>query len=394
MDSKQLPILIVGGGMGGMSTALALAQKGFSSLILEQADQFRETGAGVQVCPNVFKMYEMLNMAPLLNEISFFPESLVYLDGISGQEFVRLPLGQQLRAHFGYPFGVFHRENFMRSLVKECKKSPFIQFAISAKVKDFEEVNEKVIVRTENGAVFEGAALIGADGLFSTIRERMIGDKIQHSGHIACRGVIPIDKIPENLRFDSVYHWTRPKAHLVHYPLKNEGLFNIVAIFQSSKQCDLSAPIDSAEEMHQSFEGSRIEVLTLLSMLDAKQMWRLCDRDPISEWSQGRITLLGDAAHPTLPYVTQGVGMAIEDALVLAHNVEHFKGDYASAFQAYQKNRYLRTGAAQLLARLYGEINHASGVARQLRNTILSTKTVQECYDWLAYMYQAPQDFS
>jgi len=384
--SKNLPILIVGGGIGGLSLALALAQKNIRSQVLEQAPSIRETGAGIQLCPNVFKMFDRLGFVDEIVKIAFFPENLIYTDGFTGQNIYKVPFGDPFLKRFKYPYGVFHREELLHFLNDECKKSHLISLVTSARIIDFEEVNDKVLARAENGTIYEGEALVGADGLWSVVRERLIGDgKPKPSGLVSYRGVAPISKIPKRFLSPNVYHWVKP-AHLVYYQIHHGELFNIVAVFHAEGR----KPEDtfgSQEELHEQFKDTPPEMLELLTMVNKSQSWVLSDRDPIDNWSKGRITLMGDAAHPTLPHLTQGAGMAIEDALVLAHKIVMFNKNYASAFIAYQKERYLRTARVQLFSRLYKEIFHATGVARELRNQLLATRTTEDNYDWIAWAY-------
>lgn len=387
MPTQKLPVVIVGGGIGGMTLALALAQRNIQSIILEQAPMVRETGAGIQLCPNVFKMFDLLGLTEEMNKIAFFPDNLIYVDGFNGKEVMRIPLGDSIRSRFGQPYGVYHREELLRTLCNECKKSKLIKIITSARIIDFEEIDDLVIARTEEGSTFEGEALIGADGLWSAIRERLIGDgKPKPSGLVSYRGVVPIDQVPQRFLSESVTHWVKP-AHLVYYKIHGGEIFNVVAVYHT----DLTRePMDfsgNPEELEEQFKDTPEDMLELLSMVNPSISWMIYDRDPIENWSKGRITLMGDAAHPTLPHLTQGAGMAIEDAVVLAHKIHLFENDYTQAFLSYQKERYLRTARVQIFSRLYKEIFHATGVERNLRNQILSTKTTQDHYDWLAWAY-------
>ena len=388
MVINKNPIIIVGGGIAGLTTALSLAQKNISSIVLEQAQQLRETGAGIQLCPNVFKMFEYLGITKSMAEIAVFPENLVYIDGITGERFLNISLGKDLVSRFKYPYGVFHREELLRALAKECQNSPFITLITASKVIDVDERDDKVFAKTEEGSVYEGEALIGCDGLWSVVRSYVIGKENPHfSGHVAYRGVVPLNSVEKHLCPNNVVHWVRDNAHLVHYPIGSQGLFNIIAIFQTEKTYEFDDISGNPEELHGRFEGSRPEILELLKRINPSRKWLLFDREPLSNWSKGRITLLGDSAHPTLPYLTQGAGMAIEDAVIIAQRIIDFDRAYEEAFKAYQLERYLRTGYVQLFSRAYGESHHSTGVARELRNYLVGKRTPEENYDWLAKMY-------
>lgn len=383
-------IVIVGGGIGGMTCALALAKKNIASSVLEAASQFRETGAGIQLCPNVFKMFEHLNITKQIKQIAVFPENLVYFDGITGQRFLNISLGEDLISHFGHPYGVFHREELLKALVSECQKSPLITLVTDAKVVSIEETQEGVTAKTEKGATYSGPALIGCDGLWSVVRKYVASsEKPRFSGHVAHRGVVPRDLVPTHLRPNNVVHWVRDDAHLVHYPIGTNGLFNIIAIYQTKRHYDNFEETEGdPEELKERFKGSRPEMLSILEHINTQRKWLLFDRDPIANWTKGRVTLVGDAAHPTLPYLTQGAGMAIEDACLLAEKLAKFSGAYEAAFKEYEKERLLRTAYVQLFSRAYGESHHSTGVARELRDFLIAKRSDEENYHWLGTMYK------
>lgn len=383
-----MPILIAGGGIGGLTAALALAKKGLSTIVLEQAPILRETGAGIQLCPNVFKMFDYLGITRSIEEIAVFPDNLVYIDGITGDRFLTVSLKEPLLSRFKYPYGVFHREELLKTLFKECNRYPQIQVITDAKVIGVKDEEKGVTVTTEKGSVIPGEALIGCDGLWSLVRKAIVGDEDpRFSGHVAHRGVVHRSEVEERLRPHNVVHWVRDDAHLVHYPIGSQGLFNIIAIYHTDKKYDAQDTAGEPEELYQKFAGSQAEMLALLEKINPSRKWLLFDRDPIKIWSKGRMTLLGDAAHPTLPYLTQGAGMAIEDAVVLAEKIVKYGQDYSAAFQEYQQERYLRAAYVQLFSRAYGDSHHSKGVARELRDLLIAKRKPEENYDWLATLY-------
>jgi salicylate hydroxylase len=193
--------------------------------------------------------------------------------------------------------------------------------------------------------------------------------------------------MPEQLRWQSMVLWAGDKVHLVHYPLRGGDLFNLVAVFHSNRYEEGWDTFGDADELRQRFAGTCVEVRTLLAKIESWRMWVLCDRQPVKEWSRGRMTLLGDAAHPMLQYLAQGACMAIEDAICLADFVDETDGDFAAAFQAYQAARYLRTGRVQVMARVYGEFFHASGVVRELRNMMLGSRRQADALDSMDWLY-------
>lgn len=390
MSKQQEPIIIVGGGIGGMASALAMARKGISTLLLEQAAQFREAGAGIQFCPNTFKMLDYLGIKKPFLDIAILPEYLCYTDATNGFEYMRLPLGETMIQRFNQPFGSFHREDVLRTFVDECRKSNYIQLLTSAKVVAVSETSQGVIVETADGKPYTGAALIGCDGIWSVVHKNVHNNQPpRNSGQIIYRGVVHRDEMPQGLQFDNIMHFVQPLAHFVHYPIGTEGYINISAIFQTDHSPDPRNNTGSKEELFKGFSGASSKTMEILERVDTTRRWVLCDREPSKEWTRGKITLLGDAAHATLPYMTSGAGMAVEDAVVLAEAIVEFDYNYPLAFKEYQSRRYLRCAYVQYFSRLYGDVHHAtSSVARELRNDLISKRSVEENLNWITYLYK------
>jgi salicylate hydroxylase len=238
-----------------------------------------------------------------------------------------------------------------------------------------------------SGETLEGAALIGADGLWSKVRETIVGDgKPRVSGHIAYRAVLPEAEVPEANHRNEVILWAGPKTHLVHYPLHRGDIFNLVAVFHSDAYEEGWDVFGDVAELNRKFAGQRPEVLGMLEKIESWRMWVLCDRDPVKQWTKGRVTLLGDAAHPMLQYLAQGACMATEDAVCLAHHLSS-GGDVEAALMAYQGDRYLRTARVQMTARLYGDIYHAAGPVAELRQMMLSGRTPEQAYNGVSWLY-------
>jgi 2-polyprenyl-6-methoxyphenol hydroxylase-like FAD-dependent oxidoreductase len=385
---KDEPVVIVGGGIGGLTAALALARKGIPSHIVEQAAELKEIGAGIQIGPNAFWMLEELGLVEPISALAVFPENLVMMDSITGEEVTRISLGEAFRKKFHHPYALIHRADLHRTLLEACQASNMIRLDASQKVVDVEESKSGVTVKTESGRDYRGAALIGADGLWSTIRQIVVGDgKPKPAGHITYRAVLPASEIPERYRWRDMAFWAGEKVHLVLYPLRTGNLYNLVAVFHSNRYEEGWDSYGDPAELHERFAGKCEPVRMLLNKIDSWRMWVLCDRPPIKEWSKGRITLLGDAAHPMLQYLAQGACMSIEDAVCLADRVATNDGDYAAAFQAYQQARYLRTGRVQIMARIYGEFYHAGGVAKELRNMMLGARKPEDAMAGMEWLY-------
>jgi 3-hydroxybenzoate 6-monooxygenase len=385
---KNQQVLIVGGGIGGLSAALALARQGIPAQVIEQAAEFKEIGAGIQLGPNVFRMFERLNLIEPVSALAVFPENLVMLDSITGEEVTRIPLGDAFRRKFHYPYALIHRADLHNVLLDACRKSNLIKLDAAQKIVEVDEIDGGVKAKTANGKDYRGAALIGADGLWSTIREIVVGDgKPKPAGHITYRAVLPSGEIPDQYRWRNMGFWAGEKVHIVLYPLRTGELYNLVAVFHSNRYEEGWDSYGDPAELYERFAATCAPVRALLAKIESWRMWVLCDRPPIKEWSKGRITLLGDAAHPMLQYLAQGAGMSIEDAVCLADQAVAADGDYASAFRAYQQIRYLRTGRVQIMARVYGEFYHAGGVAKELRNMMLGSRTPDEAMAGMEWLY-------
>ena len=386
--AERSSVIVVGGGIGGLAVALSLAQKGIAVQLFEQAPEFKEIGAGIQLGPNVFRMFECLGIADEVHEFAVFPETLMMRDSVTGREVTKISLGKDFLAKFEYPYAVIHRADLHRVLLAASERERLIELRSATKIETVEETSNGIVVRTDRGERYSADALIGADGLWSTIRPLIVNDgKPVVSGHIAYRAVLPTGDMPEHLRWRSMVLWAGDKVHLVHYPLRGGELFNLVAVFHSNRYEEGWDTFGDVEELNQRFAGTCVEVRTLLAKIESWRMWVLCDRQPVKEWSRGRMTLLGDAAHPMLQYLAQGACMAIEDAVCLADSIDEADGDFAAAFQAYQAARYLRTGRVQVMARVYGEVFHTSGVVRELRNMMLAGRTQAEALASMQWLY-------
>ena len=369
-DNKaKNPVLIVGGGIGGLAAALALSNKGISSHVLEQSDEFAEIGAGIQLGPNVFRAFRALGIYDAVCDKAVFVDNLIMMDSVSGNQIKNIPLGDSIRKRFDDPYAVIHRADLHQALLTACEASAHITLTTDITIEGYSQSGDEVTVRTNKAEDIKGCAVIGADGLWSSVRAQMHGNqKPRVSGHIAYRAVLPLADVPEEVKWNAATLWAGPRNHLVHYPLRNWELFNLVAVFHSDRYEEGWNAVGAKDEMMRCFEGVDDRPMSMLKKVEDWRMWVLCDRDPIEEWSDGRVTLLGDAAHPMLQYFAQGACMASEDAVCLADKVEEADGDYAAAFQAYQKTRYLRTARVQMTARFLGDIYHAAGPVRELRN--------------------------
>jgi 2-polyprenyl-6-methoxyphenol hydroxylase-like FAD-dependent oxidoreductase len=390
-DGGTSPFLIAGGGIGGLVTAYALARQGFPVRLFEQSSEFREVGAGIQLGPNVFRVLEKIGLKEEVLADAHRPPAQEMRDALTGKLITRIPLDDLFFQRFGQPYAVTHRADIHGAFLKACQGSNLITLETSRRIDGYEDHGDHVSVALNNGETASGRALIGCDGMWSNVRERVVGDgKPRVSGHIAYRGVLRREEVPDDLWRPDVVLWAGPRTHFVHYPLRRGELYNLVAVFHSDHYEEGWDAEGRKDLLWQHFQGQRPEVLRMLERINTWRMWVLCDREPVKNWSAGNVTLLGDAAHPMLQYLAQGACMATEDAVVLADKVKAKPEDLSAAFQAYQQDRYLRTGRVQIMARVYGEFYHARGVAAELRDLALGGRTPQQSYDGIAWLYGGP----
>lgn len=380
-------IAIVGGGIGGLAAARALSLVGRKSVVFERAPEFSEVGAGIQMGPNGFRMLDALGVRPAIEKLAVFPDDLIVMDGVTAEKVTHIPVKGAFQERFGQPYALVHRADLHGALLEACAGDPNIELRAGSAVAGYVDESNQVTVQVEGSGNVEADGVIGADGLWSGVRQNIVGDGAPRvSGHIAYRAVLPIEEIEEQYRRNAMILWAGPRNHLVQYPLRGGKLFNLVAVFHSDRYVEGWDRQGDPEELHRRFAGNCPAVRSLLAKVDAWRMWVLCDRDPVANWSSGRAALIGDAAHPMLQYLAQGAGMALEDAVVLAQCVAEF-ADLPSAFQAYQQARYLRTGKCQVMARVYGAFYHAEGVTRELATGFLAPRSAEQAFESLAWLY-------
>jgi salicylate hydroxylase len=387
-NQEQLPILIAGGGIGGLAAAYALACRGIPVRVLEQAPEFKELGAGIQLGPNIFRAIDKLGLKQELLADVWRPSALEMRCALSGRQITRIPLDQRFTDRFQQPYAVTHRADIHAVFLKACQGNNLVTLETQRQVEGFAQDHEGVTVTLQTGEQIRGRALIGCDGVWSKVRERIVGDgKPRVSGHIAYRAVLKRAEVPPDLWQPDIILWAGPRTHLVHYPLRRGELYNLVAVFHSDRYVEGWNAEADADLLWAHFKGQRPEVLRMLERIETWRMWVLCDREPVKDWTKGRVTLLGDAAHPMLQYLAQGACMATEDAVWLAEKVAAQPHDLPAAFQAYVQQRYLRTARVQIMARVYGDIYHARGPTAELRDQMLGSRNAEQSYDGMAWLY-------
>ncbi|WP_442581118.1 3-hydroxybenzoate 6-monooxygenase [Mesorhizobium sp. ASY16-5R] len=383
------PIIIAGGGIGGLAAAVGLARKGVRSIVLEQAAELGEIGAGIQIAPNAFHCFDSLGVGDQARAGAVFIDKLRLMDGLSAEEVVHIPLDEPFRKRFRNPYAVVHRADLHGVLLAAARESGLVDLRTSHKVERFEQDESGVTVHCAARAPIAGAALIGADGLRSPIRAQIVKDgEPRVSGHTTYRSVIPTEQMPEDLRWNAATLWAGPKCHIVHYPLKGWKVFNLVVTYHNDvKEAVAGVPVP-VEEVMSGFAHIHPRAQKIIEHGSNWKLWVLCDREPVENWVDGRVALLGDAAHPMLQYFAQGAAMAMEDAVCLSHMVEAYPQDVEKALRAYQSQRIVRTARVQIDSRLIGEfIYHPGGAKAMVRNEIMRSLSAQDYYDRLEWLY-------
>jgi 3-hydroxybenzoate 6-monooxygenase len=387
--SAALPILVAGGGIGGLAAALGLAKQGFAVTVLEKAAQLGEVGAGIQLGPNAFHAFDWLGVGDTARAMAIYVDRLRLMDALSAEEICHIDLGEEFRARFRNPYAVIHRGDLHGVFLKACRADPRVLLRTSAEVVRYEQDGNGVTAILADGEAVRGAALIGADGLWSGIRRQLAGDGPPRvSGHTTYRSVIPTEHMPENLRWNAATLWAGPKCHIVHYPLQGWKTFNLVVTCHNDAPEPVAGkPVDEAE-VFAGFHHVHPIAQSIIRHGRDWRLWVLCDREPIEGWVDGRVALLGDAAHPMLQYMAQGACMAMEDAVCLADALHAHRGAIAPALGAYNDQRQLRTARVQLLSRAIGEhVYHPAGAHAALRNAMMRAKSQADWRDTLAWLY-------
>jgi salicylate hydroxylase len=380
-------VLIVGAGIGGLACALALARRGFTSTIFERAPRLSEIGAGMQISPNASRILFELGLGEAVASYAVAPEALLVRSGQSGRVLQRLELGATAEERYGSPYWVIHRADLQHVMAEAIANEPACELMLGTHLKSFESNSQDVAVTVNSGKVHRGSVLVGADGMRSAVRRGMFNDgDPEFSGYTAWRGTISADAMPEELDSRCSGLWLGPDAHLVHYPLRGGEVVNVVAVVSSEElapdwgeSCDLGA-------LDPYYSDWVAPARDMIAGVGQWLRWPLYDRGPAQHWSRGRVTLLGDAAHPALPFIAQGGAIALEDAAVLARQLHAAPADPARALAAYEEDRLPRTSRLQRQARRNGRIFHmatAVSLLRDLRLRTMGADAFARRQDWI-----------
>jgi salicylate hydroxylase len=366
--NRSLRVGIVGGGIGGLALAASLKKFGMEAHVFERASAFGEVGAGIQMTPNAVKIMRELGVGEQLQQVSFLPQCIVGRNWRSGAEVFRTPLSDECPRLYGAEFFHTHRVDLHTILLSLLAKSSATLSAMSTRVTQSDEC---AVIHLADGSEFEADVVVGADGIHSAVRSCLFGhDAPRFTGNMCWRTTIPIGAHPLGHVSPDASFWLGPHGHVVTYYLRAGKMVNVVAIRETEDWVEESWNVPSnTQEMAAAFEGWHPNVLKLFSEATTVFKWGLFDRDPMPQWSFGRITLLGDAAHPMLPFLSQGAAMAIEDGYVLARTLAAGR-DVTEALKLYQALRLPRTGRVQLESRKRGETYHTASPLRQIYRDI------------------------
>lgn len=375
MPNKVVHVVIAGGGLGGLAAAIVLRRLGAEVRLYEQAAEFGEVGAGLQLGPNATRILADWGLLPTVVERGYLPRSLVLRDAVSGEELTRQPLGAQFQDRYGAPYVVIHRSD-LHAILLDAARVAGVKLTTGAKV----VATDGGRVTFADGTTDAGGLLLAADGLNSAVRDRIVGDAPVASGYAAYRGTLPAGG--EDL--SDVVAWLGPGCHFVQYPLRRGELLNQVAVFRSPAFHRGEAQWGGPDELDQAYAGCCAEVRAATEHLWKDRHWPMYDREPTERWADGRTVLVGDAAHPMLQYLAQGACQAMEDAAALGRQLAAVS-DPDAAIAGYVAERAPRTARVQRTARIWGDIWHVDGVARTLRNELMQRRDPADWryLDWL-----------
>lgn len=384
------PILIIGGGIGGLTLALAAVRHGLPApVILEARPEPSTDGAGIQIGPNAARVLAQLGLVNAFRQAACWPDAIVVRKGETGRELQRLPLGDRVAQRFGAPYLVVHRAD-LHAVLTDAAAAAGVPIRYGMRIDDVHQTNGAVVVTAASGEAFEGAVVVGADGLWSRMRKFIapFGHRaLEYAGKSAARTLLPVDQAPDVMRQNAIGTWLSSHGHVVHYPIRGGHEIAVVIVVQGPEP--------------KVGWGNRVDVggiddafFRIAPALDHRwvpsQQWRcwaLYDPEPLRQWSKGRLTLLGDAAHPVLPFLAQGGAMAIEDAWVLASHLAGPNGGTPSeALAAYEAERIPRTAQVQAASRRNGHVFHMSWPGTAVRDATMKAvggARLIDRYNWL-----------
>jgi salicylate hydroxylase len=388
--ARSRTIIVAGAGIGGLTAALALIRAGFRVVVIEQAERLEETGAGIQLSPNATGILMKLGAGEHLKHRAVAPEAIRVMGAANAREIVRIPLGREAELRFGAPYWVIHRADLQAGLIEALEGTSDFVLRLGSRVEEYAVHANGITVQARAGAASfdeHGIALIGADGLWSTLRGKL-GDRAppQFRNRTAWRALVLAERAPAYARESATALWLGRDAHIVHYPVKGGAMINLVAIVSDDRRVKGWSAEGRRADLVRRFAGWHKDARALVAAPQTWQRWSLYDRPLPHPWGAGPVTLLGDAAHPMLPFLAQGGAMAIEDAAVLAACLARHSEDPAIALRLYEGLRRRRAARAQHDARRNGRVYHFKGpaaFARDIALKLMGGRRLLRRYDWL-----------
>ncbi|MFS8199002.1 FAD-dependent monooxygenase (plasmid) [Streptomyces sp. CWNU-52B] len=384
-------MIIVGGGIGGLAAAVAVARRGHRAVVLERSADFAEIGAGIQLAPNGLHALDRLGLGEAVRGCAVHIDELRFMDGVSGEHVVSMPLTGAYRRRFGSPYVVVHRGELYRLLLDSCRRSGAIELRAHSRATGYRQDATSATVLLADGTRVTGDAVIGADGIRSAIRAQLVGDgEPRVAGITVYRTVVPMERVPEELRWNAVTWWAGPGRHFVHYAIAGGRYLNLAPSIENGVTEAFAGVPVAAPEVLGAFAGLGATARRLLALGEEWKSWSLVDRDPVDRWTDGRVTLLGDAAHPMLHYAAQGACQALEDAVLLGELLDvPPDADVGERFEKYAAERRERTARLTLAARASTRLWHPAGPDAKARNEMLSAMSATELHDHVAWMHDA-----
>ena len=387
-------VLVVGGGIGGLGAALALARQGLRVRLLEAATEFGEVGAGLQIAPNCTRILHEYGLLDRVKELGVQPRRMVMKDALDASELTALDL-DDIERRYGFPYLVIHRSDLHRTLLDACREIG-VDLVTDCRVAGYENTASGARVLREDGVVEEAEVVVAADGMHSRARPLVVNDEPVSSSYVAYRAALAFEEVRDNrVAEHDVVVYVGPGCHFVQYPLRGGQMFNQVAVFQSPKALAGEEDWGTPDELDAAFEGTCEQVRLGIPLMWRDRRWRMYDRDPIDHWLHGRIALLGDAAHPPLQYMAQGAIMALEDGWVLARHVAAQGAtrtattsgvDWDAALSAYDAVRPEHCRRVLSTGRAWGALWHLDGTERLQRNALLRARDTYD-YSFVDWIY-------
>ncbi|MGW1144332.1 FAD-dependent monooxygenase [Streptomyces sp. NPDC002454] len=381
-------IVVAGAGIGGLAAALGLAAAGHRVVVCERNADFTELGAGIQLAPNGLHALAALGLSDEVRRIAVPVGELRFMDGVSGAHVVSMPLDERYRARFGNPYVVVHRGELYRLLLDACRGERRIALRPASPVHGYAAEGDRVRVRLGTGRELVADALIGADGLHSTVRAQLVGDgEPRTAGITVYRSIVPVERVPGELRSRSVTWWAGPGRHFVHYPIAGGRYLNLAPSAENRPTGTFSGRPVAASEVQEEFAALCPGARRLLRLGTEWRAWVLVDREPVAVWTDGRVALLGDAAHPMLHYAAQGACLALEDAVVLAGLLRCAPERIGARLLRYNAVRRGRTARVHRLARASIGLWHARDEAARARNAALGAMSAGDLHAYVAWLH-------